>query len=101
MGTRLDLHALLIEVLGSRNVYFQPPTSLKMSYPAIVYSRSVNDVRYADDNPYRIIHKYDLVLIEKNPDSAIPDKLANLPRCKLDQCYTADNLYHYAFSIFY
>ena len=81
MGTRLDLHALLIEVLGSRNVYFQPPTSLKMSY--------------------RIIHKYDLVLIEKNPDSAIPDKLANLPRCKLDRCYTADNLYHYAFSIFY
>lgn len=101
MGTRLELHSVLTEILGSKNAYFQPPATLKMSYPAIVYSRSGNVVKYADDNPYRIIHKYDLILIEKSPDSEIPDKLANLPRCKLDRCYTSDNLYHYAFSIFY
>ena len=34
---RNDLQKLLVEVLGSKNVYFQPPESVKMKYPAIVY----------------------------------------------------------------
>ena len=35
--SRLELHALLVELLGSTNVYYEPPETLKMSYPAIRY----------------------------------------------------------------
>lgn len=38
MGTRLELQNKLEELLGSRHVYFQPPESVKMEYPAIKYS---------------------------------------------------------------
>ena len=38
MANRLDLQALLEDLLGSRNVYYQPPESVKMNYPAIVYA---------------------------------------------------------------
>ena len=37
MAPRLDLQKLLVELLGSDNVYFQPPPSVQMNYPAIVY----------------------------------------------------------------
>jgi len=33
MGTRLELQNLLENILGSRNVYFQPPENLKLNYP--------------------------------------------------------------------
>lgn len=101
MGTRLDLHSLLKDILGSNNVYFQPPASVKMSYPAIVYSRGRDNVKFADSNPYRIVRQYELIVIDRNPDTIIPDKLANLPMCTLNRCYTSDNLYHYAFNIYY
>ena len=49
MNRRLELHELLCETLGSRQVYFQPPVNVSMRYPAIVYSR--DDIRnnFADN----------------------------------------------------
>jgi len=32
---RIQLHEILCDVLGTRNVYFQPPESVDMNYPAI------------------------------------------------------------------
>ena len=39
MADRLDLQGLLEELLESRNVYYKPPESIKMQYPAIRYSK--------------------------------------------------------------
>ena len=36
---RLELQDLLETVLGSQYVYFQPPATLRMRYPCIVYAR--------------------------------------------------------------
>ena len=52
MRTRLELQSFLEEILGSRNVYFQPPTSFKMEYPAIVYARKNIINTFADNNVY-------------------------------------------------
>ena len=38
--TRLELHRILNDIPGVRGVYYQPPESLKLKYPAIIYSRS-------------------------------------------------------------
>ena len=101
MGTRIQLQSLLETLLESRNVYFQPPPSVKIKYPCIVYSLSDIDTKFADNNPYSNSRRYQLTAIDPNPDSTIPDKLALLPMCIFDRSYTADNLNHYVFNIYY
>ena len=56
MGQRLDLQTELEELLGSRNVYFQPPESLRMNYPCIRYTRSSGETTFADNKPYTLLH---------------------------------------------
>ena len=101
MGTRLDLHETFCSILGSRNVYFQPPETIKMNYPCIVYERASNDTRFADNRPYKSIRRYTATIIDKNPDSQLPDKLGELSLCRLNRVYTADNLNHYVFDIYF
>lgn len=36
--SRIDFQHLLEEILGSPHVYFQPPATVKLEYPAIIYS---------------------------------------------------------------
>ena len=40
MASRLNLHNSLIEALGTKSVYFQPPESVKLVYPCIIYEES-------------------------------------------------------------
>jgi len=101
MGQRTELHAILADILGSSAVYFQPPETIKIKYPCIIYERSYNDVRFADNNPYSTKHRYTLTVIDKNPDSELPDKIAALPMCRSNRMFTNDNLNHYVFDIYY
>ena len=101
MGTRLELQTMLETLLGSRNVYFQPPASVKMSYPAIVYSRSNIKNTHADDDVYLQDRADRLTVIDKNPDSTIVDLVSKLPFCSFQQHYTADNLNHDVFLLYY
>ena len=50
MASRLNLHNELIKMLGTNNVYYQPPESIKMKYPAIVYSKSNIRSTFANDS---------------------------------------------------
>ena len=101
MASRLDLHELLCSVLGTRNVYFQPPESVKMQYPCIVYKRSAVNTRFADNELYMRKKRYTVTVIDKNPDSEIPDKVASIPMCAFDRHFASDNLNHDVFSIYY
>ena len=65
MGTRLELQSKLEELLGSRQVYYQPPESVKMEYPAIVYSKSNIRTTNANDAKYSKINRYDITVISK------------------------------------
>ena len=100
MADRLYLQNLLEEILGSSNVYFQPPASIKMKYPAIVYFRS--DIRntFANNHVYKQDNAYDITTIDVDPDSEIPMKISRLPRCRFNRFYTADNLNHNNFTIY-
>lgn len=101
MNSRLKLHELLCEALGSTQVYFQPPETVKMKYPAIVYSRNNISNRHANDDVYMQSPSYSITVIDKNPDSDIVDKVSLLPRCRFDRHYTSDNLNHDTFTIYY
>lgn len=101
MGSRLELHEVLCETLGSRNVYFQPPASVCMQYPAIVYSRNRIDNDFADNTVYKQKYSYEVTVIDKNPDSEIPKRASLLPMCRFDRHYVVDNLNHDIFTIYY
>lgn len=98
---RLELHQKLTDILGSKNVYYQPPQSFRMSFPCIVYSRVKLGLTYADDGGYNYDSKYNIVVIYTNPDDDLVYKiLLNFPMCSHDSHYVTDNLYHDAFSLY-
>ena len=98
---RLELRGILIDILGSDNVYFQPPSTVKMKYPCIVYNRSNIDVRYANNMVYNHQYNYTITVIDPDPDSSIPDKIFRLPMSRFDRHYTVDNLNHDVFNVYY
>lgn len=100
MGNRLDLQATLEEILGSREVYFQPPATVQMRYPAIVYSRKSIGNAHANNGVYKRDRCYELTVIDQNPDSEIVEKISELPLCRFDRHYTKDRLNHDVFTIY-
>ena len=97
---RLDLQTEFEKILGSHNVYFQPPASVKMQYPAIVYSLKNIEKNFANNLSYIITPGYEVILIDKNPDSIYVEKILKLPYCRFDRHYTSDNLNHFVFTIY-
>jgi hypothetical protein len=101
MAPRLDLQVLLEDLLGERKVYFQPPPSINMEYPCIVYKRDNVTTKFADNNPYKHFTRYQITVIDRNPDSSIPSLVADLPMCSFDRSFTADNLNHDVYNLFF
>ena len=101
MGLRLELHEILVKILGSDQVYFQPPETIKMKYPCIVYGRGSGDTIFADNSAYRFTQRYQITVIDRDPDSKIPEKIADLPMCTYDRHYNIDNLNHDVFNLYF
>lgn len=101
MGTRLELQSKLEDLLGSSNVYYQPPSSKKMEYPAIRYSKSKHDKKSADDSTYQLHTRYDITVIDRRPDNPVIQKLLELPYCFYDRFYLADNLNHDTLTLYF
>jgi hypothetical protein len=99
MGQRLQLHQLLETF--TPNVYFQPPNNVQLKYPCIIYKRDFADVKFADGNPYNRTIRYMVTIIDQNPDSEIPSKVALLPMCLFNRFYTADNLNHDVYNLYF
>lgn len=101
MATRLELHEKLCEILGSRNVYYQPPASVRMHYPAIVYERENIQITHADNFPYLHDYAYKITVIDEDPDSELIEKIALLDNCRFSRHFTSDNLNHDVFTLYY
>jgi hypothetical protein len=101
MAPRLELQTLLESILGSEHVYFQPPANVQMQYPAIVYAVDNADTKFAGNVPYIYTKRYQVTVINRNPDSDISDKVAMIPLCTLNRTFTADNLHHNVFNLYF
>lgn len=101
MADRADLHTLFEEILGSKNVYYDPPESVKMNYDAIRYKRRRIDNTFANNKVYRQDDSYEVTAIYRNPDSDLPRKLSQLPMCAHDRHYKASNLNHDVFVLYW
>lgn len=101
-NSRLELHEKLVSLLGSKDVYFQPPETIKMKYPAIVYDLYRVNQRFADNLPYRLMPAYSVTVILRSTDIDWIEKMLNaFEYCSVERIYTADNLVHYSFVIYY
>lgn len=101
MSNRVELQTVLEELLGSETVYFQPPASVQLKYPAIVYSLANIRSTFANDQRYKNMKAYTATLIDKNPDSEFVDKILALPLSSFDRHFKSDNLNHYVFTLYY
>ena len=99
---RLDLQSLLEDLVGAGvKVYFQPPATLKMAYPCVVYHRDNANTEFADNNPYRLTQRYQVTVIDGDPDSDILKKIWSLPQCLFNRHFAADNLNHDVYVLYF
>ena len=100
--SRLDvssvLEAAMRECGEEPHLYFQPPESVKLEYPCIIYHLRTMTSQYADDRPYSIAIGYDVTYITRSPTSKVPTRLVKEPLFGFDRYYTADNLHHYSYT---
>lgn len=101
MHTREELSEVFHEILGSDNAYFQPPANVRMRYPAIRYAISNRPTNPADNRNFIKRTMYEGVVIDPNPDSAIIDKILEIPGSSFSNRAVVDNLYHDYFTIYY
>ena len=98
---RKKLHKILEDILGTKNVYFQPPENIKIGYPCIIYSQSGYDIDRADNTAYRITPAYTIMYVSKKYDTTMVPKILTLLNGRFDTSYISDNLYHYVITIFF
>lgn len=101
MDKQAKLQTLLEELLGSRNVYYQPPANLMMQYPAIRYSLSDIEIKYADNRSYSNLTRYELTVIDYLPDNIVVQKILDLPLSSFDRRYTSDGLVHDVINLYF
>lgn len=94
-----ELQAEFEELLESRNVYYNPPASVKMKYDAIVFNRSRITNSFANNSVYRQSYSFEVTTITEDPDAPIIEKISRLPRCSFDRSFVSDNLYHNVFTL--
>lgn len=104
---RIELHEKLVDILGTTGkkesrVYYQPPETVKMKYPAIVYRKDGGRIFHADDRSYMWGQRYTVTVIDADPDSDIASRIVlAFPKCSIDRSFTSDNLNHDVMTLYY
>lgn len=102
MATRIELDKKLRAYYNPARVFYQPPESVKLTYPCVLYWLDSYEQRFADDKTYLGKCRYHLRFITKDPDDErILGVLSHLQLIKLDNFYTADNLNHYDYTVYF
>lgn len=97
---RVKVSQMLHSVLGSSNVYYDPPESIKMKFPAIVYKRAKINTINASNDKYVIHDRYEITFIRKDADNETLDAILALPYCEHNSSYKASDLYHDVFTLY-
>lgn len=100
MDRRLELHTRLLTFIP--NVYYQPPSNIKMQYPCVVYNKTGKDRKFSNNDVYLSTQEYQIMLIEHNPDSTLADEIERgFTSCVISRYYTMDNLNHTILNLYY
>lgn len=105
-GRRIDLHNIFIDILGTKNktpsrVYFQPPASIHLEYPCIIYKRATRRDFFSNDKVYLNMNRYSVTVVDINPDSTIHDTVLDLKYCSQATTFAIDGLNHDVYTLYY
>ena len=98
---REELHSILVNLLDGYDCYFQPPDEIYLTYPCIVYDLANENVNYANNARYNTMKRYEITVMDEDPDSEIPEKVGNLPYASFVRHYSQENLHHFVYEIFF
>lgn len=84
-----------------KNVYFQEPSNVAMKYPCILYKQNDEDVVHGDNVPYRRVKRWEITIIDQDPDSVIPDVIASLSMSSWNKAFRTENLNHTVYNMFF
>lgn len=102
MDKRIELHNELKTISGYTNLYFQPPDSLQMKYPAIRYYIRGLDYNYADNKKVIGKDRYEIIILNKKHDMKTVKKiLTDFEYSSFDRSYISDGIYHYVLELYY
>lgn len=100
---RLELSTLLSSIMEEcgeePHLYFQPPESVKLEYPCMIYRLRTMTSRKADDKPYYKTIGFDITYVTRSPNSSVPSRMLSEQYMNFDRYYTSENLHHYAYTI--
>lgn len=98
--TRQDLHMELLTFCP--NVYYQPPESIKLTYPCIVYSEETPYVEPADNIKYKVNRRWQIMVITKDPENTLGWTIFNsLSHCTIGRIFNSNNLHHVSLSLYF
>lgn len=97
--SRDDLHNILLGICP--NVYYQPPGENEMKYTAIKYHKKSMDTKYANNKIYASMNCYEVIVIAREPEDPVNEKVLELPYCSYDNNYRSDNLEHDVYTLYY
>lgn len=97
---RLELSDVLHKIC--KNVYFQPPSSVQLEYPCIVYKKAIKEKQYADNAMFKMHQTYTITYITRDPDDETDDIILNLPYCSMTgDPFVVENLYHTNYRLYF
>lgn len=99
--SRTELHVILAAIPGVVAAYFHPPSNIRMQYPAIVYEWTGRHRKHADNNIHMDMKEYQVTVIDRDPDSKIPDMVGALPYCSMNTTFVSEDLYHTIHTIYF
>lgn len=93
--------SVLEAIPGVTKAWQQPPASGGMSYPCITFKRDYSFNRHANNKLYMHRKRWLVTVIDYSPNSAIADAVEAFPYCTFDRFYTAGNLNHTVFKLYF
>jgi hypothetical protein len=72
-----------------------------MNYPCLTYKTDKPWVEHADNLKYFVKKRWTVTVIDRNPDSDIPDLVLALPQCEFDRFFISGGLNHWVYTLFY
>lgn len=72
-----------------------------MQYPCVLYEWDDEEKKFANNKGYQRTKRYQVTVVDRDPDSPLPDLVAELPMCMFDRSFKADNLNHFVYHLFF
>ena len=91
-----------LKEIGVENVYIDPPENLIMKYPCARVRLNSGRIRFADNRAHIFTPSWEIIHIGYEPDDEMVLKIVNaFQRITYQRHYTADNLHHNSFTLYY